>query len=80
MAKRLKCWRKIKDKPRGFRNTEIYSRRRKHGGTILDVHVKTSSEGWRVTDEGNRDLAKESKTKKEAERKAKIYMRKHDRC
>ena len=69
MTKKLKCWRKIKN------TSEIFRYRHKHNDFVVGAKTHGKQE-WNLPSIINKTF----RTKKSAEKFAKSYMRKHDKC
>jgi len=79
MVKKFKCWRKTAD----TKNIQRWMGKGKQ--QFIDVEVKhepflNENKPWSADANGLPGLALSFKTKKQATKRAKSYMRKHDKC
>ena len=78
MAKKLKCWRKTRDDE----FARVHLNKNKKIGVSVESPLKSTLKHDFVVYFGNveRASAKEFKTKSQANKFAKSYMKKHDKC
>lgn len=90
MVKKLKCWKKVRDRKVGNNVSIVYSKGKESVELFKDsmwgktdnmnVIVRNIDQESLESSWGKTKLVEHAKTKKEALKFAKSYMKKHDKC